>query len=110
MIGELEVYDSSTGRDVFVGTLFSMLRRGVLSTTFVYDLMRSIHNCRSPFHPFTFPDYPEHCETLCLIGGEDTLLSESLGCRMWAKAPSESLMISIILQVCLILRARDRFV
>ena len=37
MIGELEVYDSSPGRDVFVGTLFSMLRRGVLSTTFVYD-------------------------------------------------------------------------
>ncbi len=37
MIGELEVYDSSTGRDVFVGTLFSMLRRGSLSTTFVYD-------------------------------------------------------------------------
>ncbi len=37
MIGELEIYDSSTGHDIFVGTLFSMLRRGSLSTTFVYD-------------------------------------------------------------------------
>lgn len=37
MIGELEVYDASSGHDVLVGTLFSALRRGSLSTTFLYD-------------------------------------------------------------------------